>query len=93
MLFETVEILFITIIHAHCCLSCLGEKGTTPVQKEMGLHGMYVSYVYTCALYRINTVSQVVAVTICHSRINYFALIRGSDTSDVDFLMGWLVCL
>lgn len=36
---------------------------------------------------------QVVAVTICHSRINYLALISVSDTLDADFLMGRLVCL
>lgn len=52
-LFEAVEILFITIIRARCCLSCLGEKGTGPVQKESGLCGMYVSYVRACAIRRV----------------------------------------
>lgn len=43
---------------------------------------------YTCAMNRIKTALQTVAVTICHNRINYLALIKASDTLGTEFLDG-----
>lgn len=43
---------------------------------------------YTCAVSRIKTALQRVAVTICHNRINYLALIKASDTLETEFFDG-----